>query len=78
MTNKPPLTNGFPLVPGTISTAKLEDMCLTYLQSLSEGALDHAGQIRATQVLGYRIELLENTVRALQGTIKALYREGIS
>lgn len=66
------------LKPGTISTEKLEAMCLTYLQSLSEGALDHAGQIRGAEVLAHRIELLENTITALQGTIRALYKEGIS
>jgi hypothetical protein len=59
------------LKPGTISTERLEQMTLECLQKLSEGALDHAGQVRATQVLGYRIELLENTIRALQGTIQA-------
>lgn len=66
------------LKPGTVSTEKLEEMCLTYLQSLSEGALDHAGQVRGAEVLAHRIELLENTITALQGTIRALYKEGIS
>lgn len=63
------------LKPGTVSTERLEAMCLTYLQAMSEGALDHAGQIRGAEVLAHRIELLENTITALQGTIKALYRE---
>lgn len=63
------------LKPGTVSTAKREEMCLTYLQAMSEGVLDHAGQIRGAEVLAHRIGLLENTITALQGTIRALYQE---
>ena len=63
------------LKPGTVSTERLEEMSLTYLQAMSEGALDHAGQVRGAEVLAHRIELLENTITALRGTIKALYRE---
>lgn len=66
------------LKPGTVSTEKLEEMCLTYLQAMSEGVLDHAGQIRGAEVLAHRIELLENTITAPQGTIRALYKEGTS
>ena len=61
------------LTPGTISTERLEALSLECLQGLDTGSLDNAGQKWAAQVLASRIELLENTLTALQGTIKALY-----